>query len=104
MQVDIPQNIDFVKLCLTDAAMHKFCARYRKAQPSPSSTSADLAKNSIFAKDKTSLQRGVENFLIRHNLGFQRDKNKAFVRLGSCDNVQTERSIFEYANWPKLGT
>ena len=29
-------------------------------------------------------------------------KNKAFVRLGSCDNIQTERSIFEYANWPRL--
>ena len=28
--------------------------------------------------------------------------NQAFVRLGSCDNVQTERSIFEYANWPRL--
>ena len=25
--------------------------------------------------------------------------NKAFVGLGSCDNVQTERSIFKYANW-----
>ena len=25
--------------------------------------------------------------------------NKAFVGLGSCDNVQAERSIFEYANW-----
>ena len=29
-------------------------------------------------------------------------KNKAFVALGSCDNVQTERSIFEYANWLKV--
>merc|ERR1712081_165439 len=29
-------------------------------------------------------------------------KNKAFVGLGSCDNVQTERKIFEYANWPWL--
>ena len=29
-------------------------------------------------------------------------KNKAFVGLGSCDKVQTERKIFEYANWPKL--
>ena len=28
--------------------------------------------------------------------------NKAFVGLGSCDNVQTERSIFEYANWARL--
>ena len=28
--------------------------------------------------------------------------NKAFVGLGSCDNVQTERKIFEYANWPRL--
>merc|ERR1719317_1521788 len=28
--------------------------------------------------------------------------NKAFVGLGSCDNVQTERIIFEYANWPRL--
>ena len=28
--------------------------------------------------------------------------NQAFVRLGSFDNVQTERSIFEYANWPRL--
>ena len=28
--------------------------------------------------------------------------NKAFVGLRSCDKVQTERSIFEYANWPKL--
>ena len=29
-------------------------------------------------------------------------KNKAIVGLGSCDNVQTERKIFEYANWPRL--
>ena len=29
-------------------------------------------------------------------------KNKAFVGLRSCDNVQTERSIFEYANWQRL--
>ena len=28
--------------------------------------------------------------------------NKAFFELGSCDNVQTERSIFKYSNWPKL--
>ena len=28
--------------------------------------------------------------------------NKAFVGLGSCENVQTERSIFKYANWPRL--
>ena len=28
--------------------------------------------------------------------------NKAFVGLGSCDNVQTERGIFKYANWPRL--
>ena len=33
---------------------------------------------------------------------FKNVSNKAFVGLGSCDNVQTERSIFEYANWPKL--
>ena len=30
------------------------------------------------------------------------EKNKVFVGLRSCDNVQTERSIFEYANWPML--
>ena len=29
----------------------------------------------------------------------EEEKNKAFVGLGSCDNVQTEWSIFEYANW-----
>ena len=28
--------------------------------------------------------------------------NKAFVGLENCDNVQTERSILEYANWPRL--
>ena len=28
--------------------------------------------------------------------------NKSFVRLWSCDNVQTERKIFEYAHWPRL--
>ena len=28
--------------------------------------------------------------------------NKAFVGLKSCDNVQTETKIFEYANWPRL--
>ena len=28
--------------------------------------------------------------------------NKAFVGLGSCDNVQTKRSIFKYANWLRL--
>ena len=29
-------------------------------------------------------------------------QNKAFVELGSCDNVHTERKIFEYANWRRL--
>ena len=29
-------------------------------------------------------------------------KNKAFVGLGSCDKDQTERKIFEYANWSRL--
>merc|ERR1712121_510240 len=38
----------------------------------------------------------VKNFMA-HTV-----KNKAFVGLGSCDNVQTERDIFEYANWPRL--
>ena len=28
--------------------------------------------------------------------------NKAYVRLTSCHNVQTERKIFEYANWSRL--
>ena len=28
--------------------------------------------------------------------------NKAFVGLGSCDNVQTKRSFFKYAKWPRL--
>ena len=27
---------------------------------------------------------------------------KAFVGLGNFDNVQTERKIFKYANWPRL--
>ena len=31
-----------------------------------------------------------------------KDVNKAFVGLESCDNVQIERSIFEYANWKRL--
>ena len=44
---------------------------------------------------------------VKHNLHGARDKNndnnnKAFAGLGSCDKVQTERSIFEYENWPKL--
>ena len=30
------------------------------------------------------------------------EEEKAFVGLGSCDNVQTERKIFKYANWPRL--
>ena len=40
-------------------------------------------------------------FYIHKNLTSQ-NLNKAFVGLGSCDNVQTERKIFEYANWPRL--
>ena len=31
-------------------------------------------------------------------------RNKAFVGLRICDNVQTGRSIFKHANWPKLRT
>ena len=45
----------------------------------------------------------------KHNLSItkaqilpQDELNKAFVGLGSCDNVQTKRKIFEYANWPRL--
>ena len=29
-------------------------------------------------------------------------KKQAFIGLGSGNNIQTERSIFEYANWPRL--
>ena len=36
------------------------------------------------------------------HLCFHMNQNKAFVGLGSCDNVQTERSIIKYANWPRL--
>ena len=32
----------------------------------------------------------------------KRKENKAFVGLKSCDNVQNEILIFEYANYPKL--
>ena len=39
---------------------------------------------------------------VLYFLQLQKIENKAFVGLGSCDNVQTERSIFEYANWPRL--
>ena len=35
----------------------------------------------------------------RQAKGYEKE-NKAFVGLGGCDNVQTERKIFEYANWP----
>ena len=37
----------------------------------------------------------AQNAYVRHILS----KNKAFGGLGSCDNVQAERSISEYANW-----
>ena len=42
---------------------------------------------------------GTKDFAVKNNFG---SKNKAFVGLGSCDNVQTEMPILEYANWPKL--
>ena len=29
-------------------------------------------------------------------------KNKDYVGLARCDNIQTRRKIFEYANWPRL--
>ena len=34
----------------------------------------------------------------RKMVGGTPHRNKAFVGLGSCDNVQTETSIFKYAN------
>ena len=49
-----------------------------KSSAKPQFSWADLAKNSIFAKGKTSLQRGVENFLIRHDLGFSKRQKKRF--------------------------
>ena len=33
---------------------------------------------------------------------FKHELNNTFIRLGSCDNIQTERSIFEDINWPML--
>ena len=39
-------------------------------------------------------------FISKHLLLYK--YNKAFVGLGRCDNVQTERLIFEYANWQRL--
>ena len=42
---------------------------------------------------------------LRANSDFQRRQNcenKAFVGLRSFDNIHTERSIFEIANWPRL--
>jgi len=61
---------------------------------------ADAYHNSIVFlflwKTRYFYEDGLTNIITGINL------NKAFVGLGSCDNVQTETSIFEYANWPSL--
>ena len=42
------------------------------------------------------------NLDLEKKFGSKMFVNKAFVGLKSCDNVQTETSIFKYANWPML--
>ena len=39
---------------------------------------------------------------VAQQTGRKPHRNKAFVGLRNCDNVKTERSIFEYAKWPRL--
>ena len=39
-----------------------------------------------------------DNLKNKDNIKYESNLNKAFVGLGSCDNVRTERKIFEYAN------
>ena len=48
------------------------------------------------------MQNLTNLYLLKQGLRRTRTKNMAFVGLGSCDNVQTETSILEYANWPRL--
>ena len=55
----------------------------------------------LSVKDQSKSLKTLSCFrrIVRINSTFFFNKNKAFVGLGSCDNVQTEWSIFEYANW-----
>ena len=67
-----------------------------KSSAKPQFSWADLAKISIFAKGKTSLQRGVENFLIRHDLGFSKRQKK--IQMG--DNICKTFFLKKSDNFP----
>ena len=56
----------------------------------------------IFEGEKEIELKEKERYLGEILSSDGRNLNKAFIGLGSCDNIQTERSIFEYANWPRL--
>ena len=58
-------------------------------------------KNDAKNEDDNKKEDGPKNENYPENEDYIKNK-KAFDGLGSCDNVQTERSIFEYANWPGL--
>ena len=62
-----------------------------------------LTKSPDFNKEK---RMDLTPWCNNKNPGLQfvivSDALGAFIGLGSCDNVQTKRSSFVYANWPRL--
>ena len=61
-----------------------------------------LVKNLVHKKNR-SKKLGKKTFVQKNVVSLKLSvPNKAFGGLGSCDNIQTERSIFKYANWPRL--
>ena len=61
-----------------------------------------LVKNLVHKKNR-SKKLGKKTFVQKNVVSLKLSvPNKAFGGLGSCNNIQTERLIFKYANWPRL--
>ena len=75
--------------------------------PSDQDSSNELTKGLKYK----SYPNKLDDFIFHMNIiqllelfylnNFNSNKNKAFIGLRSCDNVQTEKPIFEDANWPR---
>ena len=95
----------------TNNAQEEYNSKLNKklnvTHPRPRVLLCNLRSQIVLTEDKfVSILGGLKKPAQRktyRELGRRRLRlNKAFVGFGSCDNVQTERKIFEYANWPRL--
>ena len=76
---------------------HKLKTTLKMKTTTKMKTTSEMKKTS--QRKTTSKMKRTSKLNTTSNIkDVHKKENKSFVGLGSCDNVQTERSIFKYAN------